>query len=281
MTVALIDADIFSRRYTAAVEYELFTVDGPKGATEVRGKKNTATYMEENPGSQVVDSRKVVEPLGFVKHNIKAVIEDIAQDTKCDEMLFFLGEQGVPTFRHKLYSEYKHKRVNTPRPTHYQAIYDWLKEEYHATSTHELEADDVIAIHSGMPNDPIICSNDKDMLQLPGKHYNFVNADLSQRRRRVGKHEGDVHLFIQVLMGDSVDCIPGLKGVGFAKAQKIVAGCKDFRSLYEAARLAYKTRLGNDWKESFLLNGSLVFLLRSGGDTFEAYLERNGVKFYE
>ncbi len=273
MTVALIDGDIFTRRYTAALDYEVFQVATKDGdMEEIRGKRDTNAYLDANPAYTIIDSYKVAEPIEYAKHNINAVIEQIKDVTQCNEDFhIYLGEQGVPTFRHKLYPEYKHKRVGTRRPTHYQAIYDWLREKYDATTSHELEADDIIGIRSGMCNNAIICSNDKDMLTIPGKHYNFI----TDTKRKVNQQEADVHLFTQVLMGDTTDCIPGLPGVGMAKATAIVAGKNTFQELFDAATLAYKIRYPAEWREQFMLNGNLVYILRREGDSFAKLLERN------
>ena len=275
MTVALIDGDIFTRRFTAACEYEMFTMSTKDGdVREIRSKTNAKQFEADNPTFAVVDSYKVVEPIEYVKHNINLTIDKIKDAIQCHEDFhIYLGEQGVPTFRHKLYAPYKHKRVGQVRPIHYQEIYDWLRDKYNATTSYELEADDIIGIRNSMYNNAVICSNDKDMLTIPGWHYNFVN----DHKRVVNQHEADTHLFTQILMGDSTDCIPGLPRVGMKKATEIVAGCNDFESLFNNATKAYRTRCEEDWKDYFMLNGNLVYILRKEGDSFAALLDRNGV----
>jgi 5'-3' exonuclease len=45
---------------------------------------------------------------------------------------------------------------------------------------------------------------------------------------------------MQVLTGDRVDNIPGLKGIGVKKAEKILADCVTEKQLFEATLDAYK-----------------------------------------
>ncbi len=272
--VALIDGDILTRRYTIAVEYELFDLvaDYVPEVETIRGKKKTTAFLKDNPEYRILDSHSVVEPIETVKVNIAMALDQIKRETSCEEMRIFLGEQGVPTFRHKLYEPYKAHR-SSKRPVHYQAIYDWLVEEHNAETFHELEADDAIGIVNSQYDHAVICSNDKDMLTLPGMHYNFITDE----KRIVSEAEADVHLFIQILMGDSADGIPGLKGVGVAKATTMVAGCNNFRALYDAVTKAYRVRSGDNWEEEFMLNARLVYILRKEGDSFEQLLERHNV----
>ena len=270
MRMALIDGDIFTRRYTAACEYDLYTCGTAHGDTEeIRGRKAAEKYIEENDSYRIVDSTRVVEPVRVVKRNIINSIETILENTTSNECRIFLGEQGVPTFRHKLYPDYKKKRVDTVRPAHYAEIYDWLKEKYNAETHHEMEADDALCVVAGLYDDCVICSNDKDLLQYPGKHYNWI----TDVKKSIGSFEGDRSLFTQILMGDSVDCIPGLKGVGAKKAQKILEDCTDFQQLYASTLTAYEGDV-----EHMMLMGSLVYLLRVAfDDSFAQYLERNGI----
>ncbi len=274
MTVALIDGDIFTRRYTAALDYEVFVLSTKDGDTqEIRGKTDANAYVDSNPAYAIVDSYSVSDPAPYAKHNIKAMLDQIKDVTQCyEDYYIYLGSQNTPTFRHKLYPEYKIKRVGQRKPTHYQEIYDWIKDMPTTVLSGDLEADDAIGIDASRYNNAIICSNDKDMLTIPGKHYNFIK-DI---KRKVNQHEADVNLFTQVLMGDSTDGIPGLPGVGYVKATKIVAGCPTFEALYEAATLAYKIRYPEDWREQFMLNGNLVYILREEGDSFAKLLEKNG-----
>ena len=61
---------------------------------------------------------------------------------------------------------------------------------------------------------------DKDLLQIPGNHYNFNK----KTHRFVSDDEAHKLLMIQCLTGDRTDNIPGIKGIGPKKAEKILEG---------------------------------------------------------
>jgi 5'-3' exonuclease len=82
------------------------------------------------------------------------------------------------------------------------------------------EADDLIGIASTADPSAIVCSIDKDLLQLPGKHYDFVKKE----ETAVSPKEAVVNFYSQVLAGDSVDNVPGVTGIGPVRARKILEG---------------------------------------------------------
>ena len=87
-----------------------------------------------------------------------------------------------------------------------------------------MEADDLVSIwaHEALDRkeEYVICGIDKDLLQIPGHHYNY-GKDTWQL---INEEEALHNLYIQCLTGDNTDNIPGLKGIGPKKAQKILAG---------------------------------------------------------
>jgi len=85
----------------------------------------------------------------------------------------------------------------------------------------QLEADDLLGIiaTNGKIEKPIICSIDKDMLSVPGWNYNWDKDDWPTY---VSQEEADHNWLVQLLMGDSTDCIEGMKGIGKVKAEKLI-----------------------------------------------------------
>jgi DNA polymerase-1 len=85
-----------------------------------------------------------------------------------------------------------------------------------------LEADDVLGILATSTHvdygERIIVTSDKDLLQIPGKHYNPRNG----KSATVTESAGDYFFLTQVLTGDPTDGFPGIKGVGPKKAEKIL-----------------------------------------------------------
>jgi 5'-3' exonuclease len=66
-------------------------------------------------------------------------------------------------------------------------------------------------------------SIDKDLLQVPGMHYNWVRDEKILVTPEVGLRK----LYQQVLTGDGTDNIPGIYGIGDVKARKLIAACAD------------------------------------------------------
>ena len=269
MSIALIDGDIFTRRFTSAAEHEMFQLSNGE---EVRTRTKANKACEEDPTVSILDSYRVTSPIHFVQHSIRLAISDIMETTGAADFAIYLGERGGKNFRHELYPEYKAHRKQKKKPEHYEAIYNWLIEEYQATICYNVEADDMLGILTSVYSDWFICSNDKDMLQIPGKHYNFIKKE----KIAVSQINGDKMLFTQVLMGDPTDNIPGLQGVGEVTAKKMMRPTEDVKEMYEVAASAYKEQHGDDWFNQLMLNGSLVYLLRKHGDSFAQYLARNG-----
>jgi 5'-3' exonuclease len=117
-------------------------------------------------------------------------------------------------FRYEVDPQYKARRKDTKarRPVIFPALQEHLMQNWGFTYTPELEADDLVSYYSyNTERKTIICSPDKDVLyQCVGMHYNYRTAEFIH----TSPEEALKFLWKQVLMGDSTDGIPGLKGVG-------------------------------------------------------------------
>jgi DNA polymerase-1 len=99
------------------------------------------------------------------------------------------------------------------------------------------EADDAIGIraYSLGEEDYVICSIDKDLDNIRGKHYNFVKNE----HYNITEEVAIKNFYRQVLTGDRVDNVPGLAGIGPKKADKILKDCSTEEDLYKAVLEAY------------------------------------------
>ena len=90
-------------------------------------------------------------------------------------------------------------------------------------SVDRLEADDVLAIRNKQLNElgvsNVIVSVDKDLLQIPGVHYNPIKDEIQS----ITEFSASYNFWKQVLMGDVTDGIYGISGVGPKTAEKILA----------------------------------------------------------
>ena len=132
------------------------------------------------------------------------------------------------------------------------------------------EADDSLAQEQTEKGDKtVIVSIDKDMLQVPGWHYNFVNRTMQYKNHAEGFHS----FCVQMLMGDKVDNIIGLSRVGIKTALKILhetdPPCND--AFLETVAMKYKEH-GDTELKHFKENAKLLWLRRRK-DYGEEYID--------
>ena len=169
---------------------------------------------------------------------------------------------GSGNFRNDIARTAPYKGNRTaPKPKHLQFIRDYLVSAWDFKISEGEEADDAIAIeHTESNYTTVIASIDKDFLQLPGKHWNFVKKEMTE----VNEAEALLNFYRQVLTGDRVDNIIGLKGIGPVKADKILANCTSRAEMYLACIEAY-----GGSEERVIENCRLLWLRRTVGEIWQ------------
>lgn len=196
------------------------------------------------------------DPEWIAMSRMNTYIDNITYDTQCSDYTIFLT--GSNNFRTALYPEYKAGRAE--KPLHYRLLKDYLINHEAAVVSEGQEADDELGIHQ--TDNTIICTIDKDLLMVPGRHYNFVKGTFKD----VSNEEGRDTFYKQLLTGDSTDNIPGIPKIGPKKAAKIVEGCTDEISYQTAVLKAYKELLGlseDEARARVNLTGQLIWIRRS------------------
>jgi len=137
--------------------------------------------------------------------------------------IFCFSGKSTNTFRSHIAIEKEYKGTRKDDPSFYEGKIEDMSEvvsvvmKIHPTLLfNHLEADDVICFMQ--TKDTFVDSNDKDLKQIPGLHFNHGTKDLDV----VTEADAFTSLCYQMIVGDSTDCIPGLKGYGPAKAKKII-----------------------------------------------------------
>lgn len=154
-------------------------------------------------------------------------------------------------------AEYKGNR-KSERPIHLDHVKQYLQDNHPSTVSVDEEADDLIAIAAtNYESDAIIASIDKDFMQVPCKHFNFVTGQW----KTVEPFEGLKFFYTQILTGDAVDNIKGLYRVGPKTAEKMLSGCKTEEELYKACVDAY-----DGDTDRVLENARLLWLRRYVGE---------------
>jgi 5'-3' exonuclease len=261
MTTLLIDGDILVYRCGFAAEHTYYTVwyDDQYAIREFDNAKECNAYMKDlreayasgeaegDPDCLSRTSRVEVEPVENALHIVRMLMGFQSKYPGAKMEVYF----SCPTadnWRTVFFPEYKTRP--TRRPEHYQAIRDFLQRRWGATVGETLEADDLIAIRAHEVEDRVIISIDKDLQQIAGLHYDWVKGE----EIYVDHITADRNWAAQVLSGDATDTIPGLKGIGPVKAQKLVAEGADPMSVYQKAM---GDELGSAWCE---LNRVLITL---------------------
>jgi len=188
------------------------------------------------------------------------MIQDILTDTGSDSYRVYLT--GSNNFRRELTAEYKANRPEE-RPTHWAAVREFLVTQHKAVICNGFEADDQLGIDQDkVGSTTIICSIDKDLLQIPGRHFNFVKKEF----REVTHDQGIKALYMQCLVGDRSDNIFGIAGIGPVKAARILDELLP-EEYYEACRALY-----ND-DERYHLNMKLLYIWRKPDDVWQPPVE--------
>ena len=155
-----------------------------------------------------------------------------------------------PTFRDTMFADYKATRTAMPDDLKRQIPY--VRRLFEALHTPVLEvsgyeADDVLAtlveqaLH--VPDlDVVVVSGDKDLLQLVGPRVRVLSVlgrtgerivyDEAKVRERWGVAPAQIP-DVLALMGDSIDNIPGVRGVGEKTAVKLISQYGSVERLYE------------------------------------------------
>src|SRR6266481_657752 len=166
------------------------------------------------------------------------ILRRLVKDYQPDYLGIVFDTKG-PTFRDKLFEKYKAQRPPMPDELSLQIPYvRKLCEAMHLPilEFEGFEADDVIgalAMQAAKKQlEVLIISNDKDMMQLVGKNIRTLRtgsggakADIIVDGKKVEEILGvppEKVIDLMALLGDTVDNIPGAKGIGEKGATELI-----------------------------------------------------------
>ena len=158
-----------------------------------------------------------------IRSNIRSSLLNIKAHTWADNM--FIAVKGFGNFRKDLYPKYKANRKVDPELKPYLEYgWNYMIDEWDAVKADGMEADDLISIWAAECRasdvEYIVAGIDKDLLQIPGRHYNYHKETFTD----VDESTAHYNLMLQCLTGDNSDNIPGIKGIGPKKAERILDG---------------------------------------------------------
>jgi DNA polymerase-1 len=182
------------------------------------------------------------QPTGAIK-GVVNMIRRLVKDYPQSAIAVIFDAKGK-TFRDDIYAEYKANRPPMPddlRPQ-VQPIHDIVQAMGLPLLVIEgVEADDVIGTLARQATDQkravVISTGDKDMAQLVNEHVTLVNTmtetvlDIPGVNAKYG-FGPELMIDYLALMGDKVDNIPGVPGVGEKTAQGLIQGLGGLDAIY-------------------------------------------------
>ena len=178
----------------------------------------------------------------------------ILHDTCATEYEAFLSGQN--NFRKEVDPLYKAHRALQPRPIYYEQCREALVTEWKARVADGVEADDEIGLaatayfEQAVPF--VIASIDKDLKQLPGKHFNFVTQEFAF----VSPLDAIKTFYSQLLIGDRADNVIGVQGIGKVKSARLIDPLHEEIDMFTCVRALYH----DDTR--FYRNSQLLWILK-------------------
>ncbi|MCK5567444.1 MAG: DNA polymerase I, partial [Actinomycetia bacterium] len=193
--------------------------------------------------------------LGFTN-----IILKLAEDFKPDTIICAFDSKG-PTFRHKMFDQYKiHRKKMPDELIHQIPLIKQVMEAFNIACIEKegMEADDILASlarkASGSYKQVIIFTGDKDMLQMVSDDIKVLSSKKSITDTIIYNREGvekklgvnpDRVKDLLALMGDSSDNIPGIGGIGPKTAVKLIKQFGTIEEIFEGIESIKSEKLKN------------------------------------
>lgn len=224
-------------------------------------------FREKNPEAtdeEVAAHLANTDYTAIALHNVKTLLQDIIGKFNDEHQIFL---HGGGNFREKIATikPYKGNRDATHKPKYYNEIKEYLWDVWKAKKIVGQESDDAMGIEQFDNPDKytVICSIDKDMMMIPGWHYNFQRETLVYQPIAAA----NMFLFYQMLVGDTSDNIPGIDKIGDKRAKALIESLdNDLDKVREAVKGLYQKQYGADWERVYWEIGQLLYIRRRPGE---------------
>ncbi|WP_440903238.1 DNA polymerase I [Catenovulum sp. SX2] len=183
------------------------------------------------------------EPTGAV-YGVVNMLKSLINKFQPSQMIVVFDAKGK-TFRNDMYADYKANRPPMPDELRCQIapLHKIIKAMgLPLVSIEGVEADDVIGTLAKQASEQgrhtLISTGDKDMAQLVNEHVTLINTMTDTVMDVAGVEEKfgigpELIIDYLALMGDKVDNIPGLPGVGPKTAVAMLQGMGNIKALYQ------------------------------------------------
>ena len=187
------------------------------------------------------------------------LVRELLHATNSDYYTCYLT--GRNNFRKEINPDYKANRKDTVPPQWLQSCRQFLVQEWNAIVSDGCEADDLLGINQ--TDDSIIASLDKDLLMIPGNHYNWLHGEFSTTQIE----DGIKHFYTQMLNGDKSDNIYGFDGVARAKVPKFILKIMEpLETEQEMIDVVFAKY--NEDVDRFIMNAQCLWILQREGETW-------------
>ena len=251
----LVDGDIVAYKSAASLESDFFREVVPSELKLYKYKQDhyeefLAGYKFWVAGKDTLDRK--------VKSNLEHILSKTVRDSERGSYQVYLT--GSNNFRYEVAKSfpYKENRKSTPKPVDLSQARDYLVKHFGAIVSEGEEADDLIAIEATRCGPTtVVASIDKDMLQIPCRHFNLTREDWTT----VSEFSGLEFFYRQILTGDAADNIKGVHGIGPKTAKKLLSQLTTEEELWDVCVEAYKGDV-----QRVVENARLLWLRREVGE---------------
>lgn len=262
---ALIDGDVVVYQASSQASRRYYTIDGWKRHYKYIAKAREFCDKKDLPHTAI--QRNVVPTCTPSKclEITEKFVHQIAQNSEANDLRVFLSDEN--NFRQTVATTAKYKgnrEGGWGRPPYYQLVRDFLLSEFNAVIEPDHEADDLLGIHQDKINyGSVICSIDKDLLMIPGHHYNWRHNE----HTFVEPYDGMRTFWKQMLTGDNVDNIIGIRGIGPVKADELLPHGLTEDEMRCAVGLEY-AKAFDDPEYRMVENGQLLWIKQDMDDVW-------------
>jgi len=216
----------------------------------------------------LADDGNTITPEVIVKGRFKNKIESIVNQPWCKDFKICYGIGR--NFRYDIAQTIPYKSNRPDKPILFDVVRDYMLWKYkdHMLTAEGVESDDIMGqeLHKAWMRakrkhenlDTVAVFIDKDIAQFPCIQYNFDKPELGLVE--IHPLEAAKNLATQLLLGDTIDSIPGLpklpeelleryklrktKGIGEKTARGVVESASSPREVFERVVEAYKDYYG-------------------------------------
>jgi len=193
--IAIIDLD--SVCYTIGHGNKITLPDG-----SFKKEGNRLVYQEKTD-SELIDAAN-------------KVMSDILRSCGATHYIGYMKGFNTTDSRKAINPNYKAQRSTEP-PKWWNFVQNQLHLEWKAVYVDDIEVDDAVNITKLQLSDSFIVAIDKDLLSLPGTHYNWRKGEWTT----VASEEAAYRFWSDMIVGQPIDNVKGIPGKGEAFTKKL------------------------------------------------------------